>query len=66
VLDLVPERVVPVVENLATQDVPADPPLVAVAGRAKELVTRHEIVEVGNLEGGVHESGRHPGPLEEK
>jgi hypothetical protein len=59
-LDRVAERVLPIVEDLAADDVPADAPEIAPALRVQPFVAEHLVVEIMDLERGVMEMRRRP------
>src|SRR6266446_658678 len=54
-LDRVAERVLPVIEDLAADDVAADAPEVAPALRRQPFMPEHLVVEIVDLEGGMVE-----------
>src|SRR5882757_5920462 len=47
--DAMAERVLPVIEHLAAEDVAADAPIMLVIPAFQMFVTRHQIVEIGDL-----------------
>lgn len=56
-LDLVSEGVLPVIEDLAAKNVSPDPPRRPVPPRLKVAATKHQVIEVGDLEGRVKQAG---------
>lgn len=60
-LHAVAKRILPVVKDLATEDVASNSPIVLIIAACKKLIANDEVVKVGDFERSVMKFRRHPG-----